>query len=471
MPIGATLHDYRSLSASNGPVELARAGIPLASYRLRVGSDTVALDGVAFSVDSSAMDAAGKRALTFRTTVAGDTVAITYSFVPDRYLMQVRGTVHGATAQNDALLITLPHGLRSNEADSANDQRAMALVVKPVKEDVDSYSFSKLSKLDSTEVPVASAPLSWVATKSKYFLVALIAEQQPFPRALLAPRGAARTPTSESAVVVQPVGADGGFAFQLYTGPQEWERLVALGQDFTNINSYGGIFSPIIEPFTVIVMRVLLWMHSHLALAYGWVVVIFGVGLRALLWPLYQSSMRTSLRMQRLQPELQALQKKFKNNPEKQHAEMMRLYKEHNMSPFSPLSGCLPMLLPMPILYALYFVFENTIAFRGVPFLWMADIAQKDPLYILPIVMGISMFVLSWIGLRTAPPNAQTKVMGYFFPVLMTVFFLKLPAGLNLYYAVQNIAALPQQWLIAKERAKAGTPSTSKAEGASLVRR
>lgn len=139
------------------------------------------------------------------------------------------------------------------------------------------------------------------------------------------------------------------------------------------------------------------------------------------------------------------------------------------MSPFSPLSGCLPMLIPMPILYALYFVFENTIAFRGVPFLWMADIAQKDPYYILPILMGVSMFVLSWIGLRTAPPNAQTKMMGYFFPVLMTVFFFRLPAGLNLYYAVTNLVALPQQWLIARERAKVGTPVN--AEGASLARR
>jgi YidC/Oxa1 family membrane protein insertase len=134
---------------------------------------------------------------------------------------------------------------------------------------------------------------------------------------------------------------------------------------------------------------------------------------------------------------------------------MMRVYKEHGMSPFSMFSGCLPLLLPMPVLFALFFVFQSTIEFRGVSFLWLADISQKDPFYILPIAMGISMYVLSWIGSRNAPPNPQTKIMIYVFPVMMTFLLANLAAGLNLYYAVQNLAALPQQWLIANERAKA----------------
>ena len=122
------------------------------------------------------------------------------------------------------------------------------------------------------------------------------------------------------------------------------------------------------------------------------------------------------------------------------------------MSPFSPLMGCLPMLIPMPILFALYFVFQNTIEFRGVPFLWLPDISLKDPYYITPIAMGVSMFVLSWIGMRAAPPNPQTKMMSYMMPVMFTVMFLNFASGLNLYYAVQNIAALPQQLLLSRER-------------------
>jgi YidC/Oxa1 family membrane protein insertase len=191
-----------------------------------------------------------------------------------------------------------------------------------------------------------------------------------------------------------------------------------------------------------------------LRLSYGWVLVIFGIGVRLILWPLNQRAMRSSLKMQAIQPEMAAIQKKYRDNPQKQQEEMVRIYREHGMSPFSMFSGCLPMLIPMPVLFALFIVFQNTIEFRGVSFLWLSDISLKDPLYLLPLIMGASMYVLSWIGMRNAPPNPQAKMMSYMFPVIMTMALLKLAAGLNLYYAVQNIAALPQQWLIARERAR-----------------
>jgi len=146
----------------------------------------------------------------------------------------------------------------------------------------------------------------------------------------------------------------------------------------------------------------------------------------------------------------------------------MRVYREHGMSPFSAVSGCFPVLIPMPILITLFFVFQNTIEFRGVPFLWLTDISQHDPYYILPILMAISAYILSWIGLRSAPANPQAKMMSYVFPGMMLIFFYRVAAGLNLYYAVQNIAALPQQWLIANERAKATPakpPATAKVQG------
>jgi len=150
--------------------------------------------------------------------------------------------------------------------------------------------------------------------------------------------------------------------------------------------------------------------------------------------------------------------------PEKQREALVKVYQAHGMSPLSPMLGCLPMLLPMPVLFALYFVFQNTIEFRGVPFLWLADISLKDPYFIVPIIMGLSMFVLSIIGMRNSPPNPQAKMMAYVLPVMMTVFFLNLASGLNLYYAVQNLTAIPQQWLISNERAKSRTgPSTAHA--------
>ena len=106
-------------------------------------------------------------------------------------------------------------------------------------------------------------------------------------------------------------------------------------------------------------------------------------------------------------------------------------------------------------------MFQNTIEFRGVSFLWLPDISVKDPYYIVPLLMGASMYALSWIGMRNSPPNPQAKMMSWLMPVMMTVFLFNFASGLNLYYAVQNLAALPQQWLIANERGKSGSATVA----------
>ena len=131
--------------------------------------------------------------------------------------------------------------------------------------------------------------------------------------------------------------------------------------------------------------------------------------------------------------------------------EMFKLYREHNVN---PLGGCWPMLLPMPVLFALFFVFQNAIELRGVPFLWIPDLARPDTLYVIPVLMGASMYVVTKIGQRGMEPNPQARMMLYMMPGMMTVMFLFFPSGLNLYYTVSNIASIPQQWLIARERQK-----------------
>jgi YidC/Oxa1 family membrane protein insertase len=185
---------------------------------------------------------------------------------------------------------------------------------------------------------------------------------------------------------------------------------------------------------------------------YGWVLILFGVLMRVVLWPLNQKAMRAQMRNMAVQPLLKEIQTKYKNNPEKMQQEMMKLYKEYG---FNPLAGCLPLLLPWPILIALFFVFQNTIEFRGVPFLWLPDLSAPDPYYVLPIFLAASMFGLQWISMRSLDQdNPQMKMMMYFFPVFFGFLFMRFAAGLNLYYAVSNIATLPQQYWIAKERKK-----------------
>ncbi len=457
-PVGATMLHYRALGASRQDyVELGKGRSPIVEYQLVRGGDTLALDQVAFEVvGDTARERSGTVPLEFRATLAdGTVISISYSFAPSGYLMQVRGQITGANV--GPLLIVMPRGIRSFEADSVDDQRHLAYVFKPVNDDSRSATFAKLEGKRRVE----TGPFTWVGSKTKYFLAALLTDpgQQAFSTLVLTGgQKEGRNVVDAEAVVTKPLAPNGGFAYELYLGPQEWRRLHALGRDLENANPYGGFLQGVVQPFATIVMQILLWMRDKLALSYGWVLVIFGVAVRMLLWPLNQTAMRTSIRMQRIQPELMEIQKRYRQQPEKAHQEMMRVYKEHNLSPFSMFSGCLPMLLPMPVLFALFFVFQNTIEFRGVSFLWLNDISLKDPYYIIPIIMGASMFLLSWIGMRGVPPNPQTKMMAYVFPGMMMVLFANFASGLNLYYAVQNIAALPQQWLISKERQKVGPP-------------
>jgi YidC/Oxa1 family membrane protein insertase len=120
------------------------------------------------------------------------------------------------------------------------------------------------------------------------------------------------------------------------------------------------------------------------------------------------------------------------------------------------------------VLFALFFVFQNTIEFRGVPFMWLPDLSRHDPLFIIPVVMGLSMFAVSKIGQMGMPPTPQTKMMLYFLPALMTFLFLRFASGLNLYYTVQNIVSIPQQYMLAKRRLRQqGQPRPPDRKGSS----
>lgn len=459
IPLSVELKSYKALNGSNQDVRLASASGNLLAYKLFLAADTVDLRRTNFRSEHS-HSSTGADVLTYHGLVNGGELTIRYTFAPDSYLVRVTGELKHPSNPGGFIALEMPTSLQSAETDSLDDQQHLAYAVKPQRDNARGIPFGKL---DPGEQRLEPGPITWVAAKNKYFIVGVLTPNGDTPFAEVTITGGPRTgrqATRASAIVVEPLQA-GLFTFELYTGPQEWRRLLALGRDFENSNPYGGFLQGVVQPFATIVMRILLWMRATLQLSYGWVLVIFGIAVRLLLWPLNQKAMRTSMRMSRLQPELSEIQKRYKSDPQRMQSEIMRVYRDHGMSPFSSLSGCLPMLLPMPILFALFFVFQNTIEFRGVPFLWLTDISLKDPLYIVPIVMGVSMFVLSIIGMRNSPPNPQAKMMAYVLPVMMTVFFLNLASGLNLYYAVQNITAIPQQWLISNERSKSSSAQSS----------
>jgi YidC/Oxa1 family membrane protein insertase len=452
-PISIVIRDYQNRSPSGGSVDLALPGSPLLGFRLATGGDTLDLRRVPFSL-TRASDAS-KETLSYSATVEGSTVAITYTIPRDTaasYSMQVDGRVASLDTR-PYVLVDLPSTMRSVEQDTIADQQSFAYSFKPQRDHAGSVLFGDL---DPGEKQLQPGPLGWIAIKSKYFVLGILPDSgASFSEVTLT--GGTRTSkaaTMAAATAVVPVN-NGTFSFDVYSGPQESQRLFRMGREFDHVNPYGwGFVQGVVHPIASEVIRGLLWMHNRLNLSYGWVLIILGILIRLALWPLNQSAMRSSLKMQEVQPKLQAAQKKYKD-PLQQREAIMKVYKEAGVSPFAGLTGCLPALLPMPILFALFFVFQNTIEFRGVPFMWLHDISVKDPYYVLPLLMGASMFVLSWIGMRNAPPNPQAKMMMYMFPVMMTVVLLNMASGLNLYYTAQNIAALPQQWLLARERAKA----------------
>ena len=442
VPVSIVIRDYPNRSASGGLVDLAVEGSPLLGYKLVTPNDTADLSQVPF-VLSRANNSNGQEALNYEASVRNFVVSVTYTISQDTaasYAIGVNGHVKGASGMA-YLLTELPKTLKSTEADTIADHRSLAYSFKPERDHARSVLFGSLDPGDKT---LESGPLSWVAVKNKYFVFGVLAPEKGTLFSEVTLTGGPRTSkvaTDAAATVVEEIKND-NFAFEIYAGPQESQRLARMGRDFDHVNPYGWRFlQSVVHPIASKVIQALLWMHNRLNLSYGWVLVILGILVRFALWPLNQSTMRSSLKMQELQPKLAAAQKKYPD-PVQQREAIMKVYHDAGVSPLAGLTGCLPALLPMPILFALFFVFQNTIEFRGVPFLWLHDISIKDPLYILPLLMGASMYLLSWIGMRNAPPNPQAKMMGYMFPVMMTVVLVNMASGLNLYYTSQNLSLI-----------------------------
>ena len=462
-PTAVTLPEYRSLrpgATPNAQLELLTEGDRL--FRLHVvrARDTLMLDTVAFRAAQQQREG-GSIVQTFTSTSLAAPMTLTYRFPTDSFTMRVDGALTGAEPAQ--LYVTLPLRIRAEEANVEEDTRSLAVSYKAGNDEVQSMKFDDL---DSLSVRVDTGTIQWISERNKYFLVAIAPQGRDANFRALMARGGSRTgKEATTAIATAALPFDGRqFSLRVFAGPQSWEHLRVTLPDLENVNPYGGWLHGAVQPFATIVMRMLLWMRHTFNVGYGWVLVIFGVLVRLLLWPLNQNAMRSSMKLQRIQPQLAEIQKKYRDNPERQREAMLKLYQEHGMSPFTPVLGCLPMLLPMPILFALYFVFQNTIELRGVPFLWLPDLSLMDPLYITPLFMGITMFALSWIGMRGMPPSPQGKMMAYVMPVMFTALFWKFASGLNLYYAVQNVAALPQQWLLSRERTVSSADKGTKRE-------
>ncbi len=473
--LGARAHSvqlprFRSFTR-DGPVELVDPeGEGILGTRIVVDADTVDLRAVPFRAEPEGglrLDAGDEpQALTFRYDHPSEPFSfeIRYLFRPDSYVVEVSGRALGLPR---GLLVTdLGRGLAFNEVDDRNEARNMAYVVHHLQEGIRSTELGR-----AAERIAEDGPFHWVAMRSQYFATFALPGGVSGGSEYLGGVFGGVVPEAEDRAeitVTQSLGTGGTFAYRFFGGPQEYATLAALGNDAQEVNPVGWrFFRPILRPFIGIITWVLIALHESLSIGYGWVLMLVGVLMRIVLFPLNHKAMRAQLRNMAVQPLLKEIQTKYKDQPEKMQKELMKLYKEHG---FNPLAGCWPMLLPWPVLIALFFVFQNTIELRGVAFAWLPDLAAKDPIYILPVLLGVSMFLLQWVSFRTLEEvNPQMKMMMWFLPIFMVIIFANLPSGLNLYYLTANVATLPQSWWIAKERqkvqarSKAGGPPTAPA--------
>jgi YidC/Oxa1 family membrane protein insertase len=314
----------------------------------------------------------------------------------------------------------------------------------------DSYSFSgpaTLVKDDIDEVDVDDLKegavsygrdISWTSFQTKYFLSVVVPGANTVERVQLQRKGDAIENVLESSYFTLQAGEKRTLDYFVFIGPKEPEQLKAAGHQLEKIVSFG-FFNLLAQPLFL----VLTFFYGFLQ-NYGIAIILLTAVIKIIFWPLTHKSYSSMKSMQKLQPEMAKLREKFKNDKERLNKEMMQLYKTHSVN---PLGGCLPMIVQIPVFFALYQVLLNSIALRHAPFaFWLTDLAAKDPYYITPVLMGASMFVQQKMTPTTADPM-QAKIF-MMMPIVFTFMFLNFPSGLVIYWLVNNLLTILQQYFI-----------------------
>jgi YidC/Oxa1 family membrane protein insertase len=244
---------------------------------------------------------------------------------------------------------------------------------------------------------------------------------------------------------------------RLYVGPKEWERLKGLGAGLEEAQGRNYGYFLYLKPwipmwwFCVPLLWLMNYFGTHVpGQNYGVAIILLTVLVKALFYPLSQKSMSSMKQMQALQPQLNALKSKYRSDPQRFQREQMELFRKYKVN---PMGGCLPMIVQIPIFYALYLTLQYSVELQGAPFVgWIADLSKKDPYYVLPILMGVSMLVQQKMTPTVGDPR-QARIM-LIMPVIFTFMFLEFPTGLVLYWLVNNVLSIAQQYLI--DRATSG---------------
>lgn len=452
---------FKEYSYHNGdPILLVQNGVNNLSIILPSKFDSLNTSRYNFSCNDSLVQlAAGEaRTITFEREIApGKLVRKAYSFSGGEYAVGLAITLENVQDLVDGYHYNLRWhtGLGTTEPNLQNDMT-----------DTKAYTFigDDLLDLDVSdeaykELKEDERDISWAAMRTKYFACALIPESQP-ARGVKLSGTTTYVPSADARLksyqidLKMPLARQGPTSHQLkvYLGPLEYDTLERLGVE--RIMNLGW---SIIRPFSWAALKSLQWLHNFVP-NYGLVIVIFSILIKIILHPLTKKSNESMKQMQVLQPKMKELQEKYSKEPQKLNEEMMKMYREYGVN---PLGGCLPMLLQMPLLFAMFTVFSSTISFRQAPFFgWINDLSLPDTIFtlpfsipfygnhvaLLPLLMGITMFIQQKMSIT----DPKQKAMIYVMPIMFTLMFNNFPSGLNLYYALFNVLSIIQQKYMTK---------------------
>jgi len=295
--------------------------------------------------------------------------------------------------------------------------------------------------------------MQWTAIEEKYFMSAIVFRDQKPGQVRLAPAGEELVSYQLlfPAISLKP-GEEQHYSFSLYLGPKDIDILQRQGASLEKAVVFGW-FDVIAKPLLVTLTFFNGYFHN-----YGLAIILVTIIIKILFWPLTHKSFESMKSMQLIQPEVNQLKEKYKDNKEEFARQQLALYKKYKVN---PLSGCLPTLIQIPVFIALYNALMYSIELRHAPFIsfWINDLSEKDPTYIAPVIMGASMLLQQKMTPTSADP-AQAKMM-MFMPIVFTVMFLSFPSGLVIYWLINNVISIAQQLYINKKLSTSGGKACS----------
>ena len=376
---------------------------------------------------------------------SGDGITVTrrYIFERDSYLVRVVQEVENS-ADSPWRAYQYSQLLRSAESDGPGFLGAASYtggVIYSPAEKYEKISFGDMEDEDLSR----DIDNGWLAMIQHYFLAAWVPPRDQGMRYYSRFNDGEYVLGQSSPWQTAASGDTATFENRLFVGPKEQDRLDAVASGLELTVDYGWL-TIISKPLFI----ALSWIHDLVG-NWGWSIILLTLGIKLVFYKLSETSYRSMARMRKLQPEMQKLRERYSEDRQQMNQELMQLYKKEKVN---PLGGCLPILIQIPVFIALYWALLESVELRQAPWiLWIQDLSVRDPFYVLPLLMGASMFLQQKLNPAPMDPIQQKIMMGL--PFVFTIFFMFFPAGLVLYWVTNNSLSIAQQWFITR-RIEAG---------------